>query len=786
MADQGFKSTSLPEQRALQHSGYEFIYQDTEKIPVVEVDNVPLLGKLAALRFLEWVQTHPGGVISLPAGQSSDYFISWVQYYWVHWNKTDVQRDLALNGLDPEHKPRMQSLHFVQMSEFYPIHPDQENSFYYFVHTHYIEGFGLDPRKALLMDCYNLGIPNHMSVEQVFPNSKVDLTLRSRQPENKQERLRKQVIERIDQFCTDYETRIRDLGGIGFFLGGIGPDGHAAFNIRGSDFYSTTRLTPANYETQAAAASALGGIEVARNRLVITIGLSTLTYCRDAAAIIIAAGEAKAQTVAGAVEHEPSNQYPATVLQRLPHARFYLTHGAASCLKERRYVDLHTSGTITREQIEEVIIDLAASKRKRIRDLNEADVQSDRFAALLLQRTRQAFDDLKSGVEQHLIEKIAAGTREIHGKTFMHTAPHHDDIMLGYLPYIYHLVRSPENTHYFNYMTSGFHAVTNQYMLDLLQSLSAYMRTPDYERRAAEQYFTNHNPIYRHRDVYHYLDGVAGHHQTLKREAVSRRLLRNLNQLYGEDIPQLRRRINELKAYFQSAYPGKTDPEPVQKLKGMIREWEADLLWAHLGFDSRSVNHLRLGFYQDDVFAREPDMERDVQPILDLLRQIQPDVMTVAFDPEGSGPDTHYKVLQAAAIALRRYEKKDRKNIEIWGYRNVWYRFHPSEADVFVPVSLNSLAILENTFYNAFGSQRNASFPSPELDGPFSRLAQRIQAEQFYTLKTCLGQDFFNENQHPRIRAMHGLCYIKTMNIDEFCRQTSTLKQRMQFKDAPN
>lgn len=75
----------------------------------------------------------------------------------------------------------------------------------------------------------------------------------------------------------EYEEKIRTLGGIGFFLGGIGPDGHIGFNVRGSDHYSTTRLTEVNYETQAASSSDLGGIEVSKNRLVITIGLNTIT-----------------------------------------------------------------------------------------------------------------------------------------------------------------------------------------------------------------------------------------------------------------------------------------------------------------------------------------------------------------------------------------------------------------------------------------------------------------------------------------------------------------------------
>ena len=39
---------------------------------------------------------------------------------------------------------------------------------------------------------------------------------------------------------------------------------------------------------------------------------------------------------------------------------------------------------------------------------------------------------------------------------FLHTEPHHDDLMLGYLPHIVRHVRSPSNTHYFSCMTGGF------------------------------------------------------------------------------------------------------------------------------------------------------------------------------------------------------------------------------------------------------------------------------------------------------------------------------------------
>ena len=130
------------------------------------------------------------------------------------------------------------------------------------------------------------------------------------------------------------------MGGIGFFLGGIGPDGHIAFNVRGSSIYSVTRLTGTNYETQAAAATDLGGIEISRSRLVITIGLATITLQPDRDGHHHRCGRREgADRGGGGSEHEMAPPYPASVLQELPNARLYLTKGAASRLVERRFED---------------------------------------------------------------------------------------------------------------------------------------------------------------------------------------------------------------------------------------------------------------------------------------------------------------------------------------------------------------------------------------------------------------------------------------------------------------
>jgi glucosamine-6-phosphate deaminase len=209
-----------------------------------------------------------------------------------------------------------------------------------------------------------------------------------------------------------------------------------------------------------------------------------------------------------------------------------------------------------------------------------------------------------------------------------------------------------------------------------------------------------------------------------------------------------------------------------------MRELEEELIWGFFGFNIRNVLHMRLGFYQGDIFTENPEMERDVIPIFKLMMDIKPTIVTVALDPEGSGPDTHYKVLQATSEALRLYEKETGKSdIKVWGYRNIWYRFHPAEANIYIPVSLNSMAILEDTFMNSYGSQKSASFPSWEYDGPFCRLAQQIQVDQFEKIRLCIGKDYFAKNAMPRFRAAHGLIFIKELTLKEFYDHSKELRK---------
>ena len=771
--------SSEVEQFYLNRSNKEFQYKPTEKIPVIQVDNFPELGKLTALRFVEWLQENPKGVVSLPTGKTPEHFIKWVSRVINEWDTKFIKDILVSVGIDTTKRPNLSDVTFVQIDEFYPINSAQHNSFYYYIKKYYFKNLGFDKTKALMMNINEIPTAEDLPLEEIFPEHKVDLSLRTRWASNRIERLQKRTIELVDEFCTNYEKRIRDLGGIGFFLGGIGPDGHIGFNVQGSDHYSTTRLIQTNYETQAAASSDLGGIEIAKNRLVITIGLDTITYNKDATAIIIAAGEAKSNIIRDSIQNSATNNYPATVLQKLENGRFYLTNGAALRLIERRYTDMLAEEPLSEATIERGVFNLVVEKGKPLTALTKEDYQSDKITNLILKKTKKTPKEIGETIRKSLLERFEKGLMPIENETILHTAPHHDDIMLGYLPYINHLVRSPLNNHHFTYLTSGFTAVTNHYMLELCQNLLEELKHTSFTKRFKKGYFDPSFIEGKDRDVALYLDGIAAHSITLRKEAVSRRLVRNMIEIYEEDNPvYLQDRVEELINYFETQYPGKKDIQHVQKIKGMMREWEVEILWGYYGFSVEDISHLRLGFYQGDIFTENPEMGRDVLPVLDLLKKVKPSIVTVALDPEGSGPDTHYKVLQAVSEALKLYEKESgNSNIKVWGYRNVWFRFHPAEANIYLPVSLGSFAITENTFMKSFGSQSNASFPSWEYDGPFHRLGQKIQVDQYNIIRSSLGKEYFLKHDYKRVRAAKGMIFLQELTLEEFYKHSIELKK---------
>ena len=745
--------------------------------PYVIVKNFPSLGLLTSLRFLEWVSDNPEGVVSLPTGKTPEYFIKWTERLLSGWNSPDMQRVMSENGFSPRKKPSLRGLNFVQIDEFYPINPQQNNSFYDYVVKYYIKGFNLDPARALLINSNNIPLEGGSHYSTLFPDNRIDLSLRNREAGSALEKLQQASIFKIDNWCTNYENRIRELGGIGFFLGGIGPDGHIAFNTRGSDHNSTTRLTATNFETHAASAGDLGGIEVSRNRLVITIGLGTIAYNRDGVTIIFAAGEAKAGVVKNALESGPDNLYPATVLQRQKHARFYLTEGAAVQLHDsvEKY---YKEGPWTFEKTEKAIFDLCSGIDKYAKNLKISDLKKDRYCSLIPDLNLKKVEEVIASTKK----KIELGLRKDESQVFLHTGPHHDDIMLGLFPCIIPQLRVRSNSFHFAILTSGFTAVTNTLLRNLLVETLRFISIGKIQMLEYPDFFDSGYMYKFDKDVSHYLDKIADKDEMGKTRGICHRITRAMVIIYEiKSKEQLIEQIEKNISLIDSSYSGEKNPPDIQKLKGMLREYEEELVWAHYGVRVQNIEHLRLGFYTGDIFTPQPQQKRDVEPILEMLRRINPTYLSLAFDPEGSGPDTHYKVLQAIAEGLRRWSlEKDISSLRIIGYRNVWYKFNPSEANIFTPVSLNSMAVLDWSFKNCYVSQVEASFPSHEFDGPFSDLSQKVWVDQYKRVQLILGKDFFYENESPKIRTTHGMIYHKEMSVNEFLGHARELEKSIE------
>jgi glucosamine-6-phosphate deaminase len=131
--------------------------------------------------------------------------------------------------------------------------------------------------------------------------------------------------------CEAYEEAIKAAGGIELFLGGIGSNGHIAFNEPGSSLASRTRVVSLNAETRAANARFFGGqIEKVPARA-LTVGIGTIMDAREV--IIMASGRQKAGAVQAAVEGAVSHWRPLSCLQMHPNAIIVCDEEAAEELK---------------------------------------------------------------------------------------------------------------------------------------------------------------------------------------------------------------------------------------------------------------------------------------------------------------------------------------------------------------------------------------------------------------------------------------------------------------------
>lgn len=127
--------------------------------------------------------------------------------------------------------------------------------------------------------------------------------------------------------CAAYEQKIKSYGGIDLFIGGIGENGHIAFNEPGSAFDSRTRLINLTESTIKANSRFFEGNTALVPTQTLTMGLGTIMETKEI--IIMATGIKKAEAVHRAFEYKPNINCPVTILQEHPRS-FIITDKAAA------------------------------------------------------------------------------------------------------------------------------------------------------------------------------------------------------------------------------------------------------------------------------------------------------------------------------------------------------------------------------------------------------------------------------------------------------------------------
>ena len=139
----------------------------------------------------------------------------------------------------------------------------------------------------------------------------------------------------LQKECSLYEEAISQAGGIELFLGGMGSDGHIAFNEPGSSLKSLTRIKTLTEETRIANARFFDGDPSKVPATALTVGVGTVMNAREV--IIIVNGKNKARALQAVVEGGVNHMWTLSCLQMHPRAIIVCDEASCDELKMQTY-----------------------------------------------------------------------------------------------------------------------------------------------------------------------------------------------------------------------------------------------------------------------------------------------------------------------------------------------------------------------------------------------------------------------------------------------------------------
>lgn len=178
------------------------------------------------------------------------------------------------------------------LDEYYPIDPENDQSYHYFMDTNLFKHINIDPA--------NVHVPSGNA-------------------------------EDIEAVCDEYEKMINEAGGIDIQVLGIGNNGHIGFNEPADAYDAKTHLVDLQESTIKANARFFEKEEDVP-RQAISMGVGSILKARRI--LLVANGAGKANAIAAALEGPITPQVPASALQLHPDVTVIVDKDAASLLKE--------------------------------------------------------------------------------------------------------------------------------------------------------------------------------------------------------------------------------------------------------------------------------------------------------------------------------------------------------------------------------------------------------------------------------------------------------------------
>lgn len=151
--------------------------------------------------------------------------------------------------------------------------------------------------------------------------------------------------------ATAYEAKIARIGGIELFLGGVGPDGHIAFNEPGSSLTSHTRVKTLAYDTIVANSRFFDNDISQVPKKALTVGIQTIMDAREV--VIVCTGSHKALALHHGLEGGVNHMWTLSALQLHPHPLIVADRDATMELKVKTvkyFESIEQSGTDARTQ----------------------------------------------------------------------------------------------------------------------------------------------------------------------------------------------------------------------------------------------------------------------------------------------------------------------------------------------------------------------------------------------------------------------------------------------------